>query len=411
MNASTGVSLGLVTYIAVIFSMGSLGIDGLLPALPQIAAELSANAPNLAPLTVSMFVVGIGSGFLIGGPLTDRFGRKSMTMVGCGIYLTGAAFVVVAPSLTTVLIARALQGSGAAIAHVSITGMVRDQYSGARMAKIMSFAMMIFSIMPAVAPLMGQFVLKFGPWRLIFIVYTLYGTIALLVTLFGRRETLPLEKRRPIAPSAIWNGVKESFSHDVFRRAIMLQTLCMGLVFASVANLQPIFEQAFDKAESFPRWFALIALMVFLSSFLNGLLVEKLGPSRVIKTLLLVQSFNLLVGTTAVVLGGMGDTALFVVFLLSILGVFMTPGLAAGNLNAMALVPLGHVAGTASSIIASISTLVGAVAGIPVTLMFDRTPVPLMLTATGTTLLALFISRKLTDPGSDLPLPVSAHAA
>ncbi len=411
MKSSTGVSLGLVTYIALIFAMGALAIDGMLPALPQIANDLTPSAPNLAPLTVSIFVVGIGAGFLFGGPLTDRFGRKRMTLIGCGVYLIGAASVALSPSLSSVLVARALQGAGAAIAHVSITGMVRDQFSGARMAKIMSFAMMIFSLAPAVAPLMGQFILKFGPWRLIFVFYTLYGTLALLITLFARRETLPAEKRRPIAPQVIWSGVGESFSHDVFRRAIILQTLCMGLVFAAVSNLQPIFEQSFNRAESFPRWFALIALMVFLSSFLNGMLVEKLGPSRVIKTLLLVQSFNLLVGTSAILVGGLADTALFVVFLLSTLGVFMTPGLAAGNLNAMALVPLGHVAGTASSVIASISTLVGAVAGIPVTLMFDGTPIPLMLTATGTTLFALFVSRKLTDPDSDLPMPVSAHAA
>ena len=409
MTSSTGVSLGLVTYIALIFSMGALGIDGLLPALPQIAAELTPDAPNLAPLTVSIFVAGIGMGFIAGGPLTDRFGRKRMTLIGCGIYLSGAVSVIFAPQLETVLIARALQGSGAAIAHVAITGMVRDQFSGARMAKIMSFAMMIFSLAPAVAPLIGQFILKLGDWRLIFIAYSFYGALAIAITYFARKETLLPENRRPISPTAIWGGVKESFSHDVFRRAIMLQTLCMGLVFASIANLQQIFEQAFDRGESFPRWFALIALMVFLSSFLNGLLVEKLGPARVIKTLLLVQSVNLVIGTTAIVLGGMGDTALFVVFLLSILGVFMTPGLAAGNLNAIALVPLGHVAGTASSVIASISTLVGAMAGIPVTLMFDGTPVPLMLTATVTTLIAVFVSRKLTDPTSPAPLPVSGH--
>ena len=147
------------------------------PALPQIAAQLSPESPNQAQLILSSFVVGMALGTFVMGPLSDSFGRKTVIYFGAGLYVLSAAVCMVATSLETMIVARLLQGIGAAGPRVVSHALVRDLYSGREMARISSFIMIVFALVPAMAPLLGAGVMLIFEWQAIFAVFIVFVEI------------------------------------------------------------------------------------------------------------------------------------------------------------------------------------------------------------------------------------------
>lgn len=388
----------LIALVGAIFAMGSLGIDAMLPALAQIAEALVPGAPNLAQMIITGFVIGMGFGTFAGGPLADRYGRRPMILTGAALYGTGATLAMIAPTLALAIAARSAQGIGAAIASSAIMATVRDLHSGARMARVMSFAGMVFALMPAIAPMIGQEVMAFGGWRSIFLVYAGFGLLILIATTLGQPETLAA--RRSLSLASYRATLAEAWATHAFRRALILQILGMAALFATLANIQPIFDHAFHRAETFPRWFALIALTVFCASFLNGLLVDRLGMVRLLRLILAGQAANACLMLALLITN---PTLGFAAFLLTVFGVFLTQGLSSGNLMALALEPLGHAAGTAGSILQASAMLVGAGLGLPVSLLFDGTPRPLVAMLAGMAVLSMLVVRGLVKHRSAAP--------
>lgn len=379
--------------IAMLFATVALSIDAMLPALPEIAATMSPGAPNRAQLVVTSFVLGMGIGTLFAGPLSDRFGRRRVLLAGGALYALAALACWAAPSLEMLLIARVIQGIGAAGPRTVTLAIVRDLYAGREMAKIVSVAMSIFSLVPAVAPLMGQAVMGFGPWQGIFIAFL--GFSALTMGWFALRqpETLPPERRKPLQVAALWSATREVLALPVVRLSIVVQALVSGMLFGVLSSMQGIFDVRFGRAESFPLWFALIAVVSMSGSILNARVVVRLGMRRVLNLTFAAQ-IAVTGGLLALNLSGMLPEALaFPAHLFWTICVFAMMGLTLGNLNAMAMEPLGHVAGLAASLISSLGTIGSVILAVPLGFLFDGTALPLMAGVLGYAILCLGLMR------------------
>lgn len=367
-----------IALIAALFATIAISIDAMLPAMPEIAATLSPDAPNRAQLVVTSFVFGMGLGTLIAGPLSDAFGRKILILAGSALYVIAAIACYFAKTLDFLLIARAVQGFGAAAPRVVSTAMVRDLFSGREMARVMSFVMMVFTLVPAVAPLMGQAVIYAAGWHAIFLVYVVFSVVILLWMGLRQPETLALADRRPLSVAALWSATKEVFSARVVLVSIIAQSLTLAALFATLSSMQGIFEQRFDRAAGFPLWFALIALVSMGGSIINAKVVVRLGMRRVV-----TRTYAGVVVLTAVLLAVialdlMPEPLAFPAHILWSIALFAMMGLSMGNLNALAMEPVGHIAGFASSVIGAIATVVSVVLAVPVGLAFDGTARPLM---------------------------------
>lgn len=374
-----------IALIAMLFATIAFSIDAMLPALPQIAADLTPGAPNAAQLIITSFVLGMGLGTFVAGPLSDSFGRRSVILAGAMLYCAGAAVAWFAPSLETVLAARLVQGLGAAGPRVVSLAMVRDLYQGRQMARVVSFAMMVFTLVPAAAPLMGAAIIAIDGWRGIFVAFILFSGMSMLWMMLRQPETLPPHARRPLALRPLWQALREVMTRRLIVLTILVQSLCFGALFATLSTTQQIFDETFGRADEFPMWFAGIALVAGTASLLNATLVVRLGMRRLVTVTLAVQvvASGAMAAVTAA--GVLPPGLAFPACLVWITGVFFMAGMTLGNLNALALEPVGHIAGMAASVVGSISTVAAVAIAVPVGLAFDGTPVPL---ATGVMVLA-----------------------
>ncbi len=391
-----------IALIAMLFATIAFSIDAMLPALPQIAAELTPEAPNRAQLILTSFVMGMGLGTLFAGPLSDSFGRRTVIVGGAILYSVAALVAYAAPTIETVLAARVVQGLGAAGPRVVSLALVRDVHSGRQMARVVSFAMMIFTLVPAVAPLLGTGIIAAFGWRSIFLAFIAFSVLSVLWLLLRQPETLPANARRPFRAAPLWAALREVLSHRVIRLSIVAQTLAFACLFATLSSTQPIFDQTFDRAGSFPLYFALIALLAGTASLLNASLVVRLGMRRLIVVTFGVQMVVSAIVALVTASGVLPASFAFPVYLVWTIGVFFMAGMTLGNLNALGLEPVGHIAGMAASVIGSISTVASVALAVPVGLMFDGTPAPLMTSVAVLTALGFAVMRRI-PPSTDAP--------
>lgn len=386
-----------VALIAALFATIALSIDAMLPALPEIAASLSPDAPNRAQLVITSFVFGMGLGTLFAGPLADAFGRKPVIMAGSLLFVCAAVACYFAETLEVLLIARVVQGFGAAAPRTVSMALMRDLYKGREMAKIMSFVMMVFMVVPAVAPLMGQAVIAVSGWHAIFLVYIAFTGITMLWMGLRQPETLQPANRRPLALGALVAATQELFSHRIVAISIVAQMLTQACLFATLSSMQGIFEQRFDRAESFPTWFAVIAICSAIGSVINARVVMRLGMRTVVVAtyggiLALTLAMLLLISTQL-----MPEALAFPAHVLWSVALFAMMSLTMGNLNALAMEPVGHIAGLAASVTSALATVGSVVLAVPVGLAFNGTQIPLMLGVaafSGLSLLAVLQARK-----------------
>lgn len=368
-----------VAMMAMLFATIALSIDAMLPALPAIAAELTPDDTNRALLVVSSFFLGMGLGTFVAGPVSDAYGRKPVIFVCATIYAFGTLLCFYAPSLELLLVARVIQGLGAAAPRVVGMAMVRDLYKGRDMARIVSLVMMIFMIVPALAPLLGQGILLFGTWRTIFAALLFFVVLANAWVLLGQPETLAPEARRPFRLGLLWQSAVEMSRH----RIALISTLCQGFgsaaLLSTVSSQQGIFAERFGLVDTFPLWFGFIALCAASGSLLNSRVVMRMGMRRVIVATYMGQvAFTLLI----LALDGSGlmpEALVFPAHVLWSITVFAMMGLTQGNLSALAMEDLGHIAGFAASMMTALSTVMASLLAVPVGLAFNGTQIPLMV--------------------------------
>ena len=366
-----------VALIAMMFATIAFSIDAMLPALPQIGAELSPEQPNRAALILTSFVFGMGVGTLISGPLSDAFGRKRVILFGALLYIIAAAVAWASSSLEVVLIARVFQGLGASGPRIVSVAIVRDLYAGREMARIVSIVMLVFTLVPAIAPLAGSLIIADFGWRGIFMAFILFSIVTVLWMGFRLPETLLPEQRRPLRPALILEALHEIASHPSVRTSILVQSLAMAMLFTMLMLVQPIYYDVYDRAESFPYWFGAVAILAGSASLLNAAIVVRLGMRLVVTVTLAVQ-IVLSVIMVLLDLGALPEPYGFAFFVGWQICLFFQAGLTLGNLNAIAMEPMGHIAGMAASVVGAASTVLAAAIASPVGLLFDGTIMPLV---------------------------------
>lgn len=386
-----------VALMAMSFATIAFSLDAMLPALGVIARDLTPDAPNTAQMVVTSFVLGMGVGTLITGPLSDAFGRRPVLFWGAGLYILGAFLAWRAQSLEGMLAARVIQGLGAAGPRVVAMAMIRDLYQGRAMARIASFVMLIFTLVPAIAPTIGAGIIWAFGWREIFLSFIIFSVIATAWLALRQDETLAPEARRPFSLASLVGGVVEVLSHRHVVLTIAVQCLCFGVLFSVLATTQPIFEHRFAEADRFHLWFGLIAICSMAGSLLNARIVMQMGMRRVISATLLGQiAFSaLMLGLS--IWGGLGEGLIFALFIGWMVSLFAMAGLTIGNLNALAMEPMGHLAGTTASVAGSLSTVAAVIIAVPIGLLFDGTFTPLAAGSLICCVLAYAVLRQLDD--------------
>ncbi len=380
-----------VALIAMMFATIAFAIDAMLPALPAIGAALSPANPDRAQLVITAFVLGMGFGTFFVGPISDAVGRKPVIIAGFALYAIGAALAANAQSLELLLAARVIQGLGGAGPRVASMAMVRDMHAGPRMAQIMSFAMMVFMIVPAVAPAVGALIVAGYGWRGVFAAFILFGLLGALWLGLRQPETLLPTARRPLRITSLLAGTRQVFADRVALASIAAQTMVLGMLFGTLSSTQAIFSQTFNKAASFPAWFAVIALFSAIASLTNALFVRRMGMHRVV-TMALILQIALTIAMVALTLGKAWPQGwYFAGYMVWTTGIFALAGFTMGNLNAIAMEPMGAIAGLAASVILAVPTVLATVIAAPLGLAFDGTPGPLAVGVLVCAVLALVV--------------------
>ncbi|MEJ6401997.1 multidrug effflux MFS transporter [Yoonia sp. 2307UL14-13] len=387
-----------IALMAMLAATVAFSIDAMLPALPEIGEDLSPTDLNQAQLIITSFVLGMGIGTLFTGPLSDAFGRKPVMVGGAIVYIAASAAAWAAQSLEVMLAARLVQGLGAAGPRVVAMALVRDLYAGPQMARIISFVMVVFSLVPALAPTMGYYIIGAFGWRGIFATFIMFSVISLLWLLIRQPETLAPANRRPLSISALLSAVAEMFAHPTARLSIFVQTLTFGMLFTILSSTQQVFDVTFGQGDSFHLWFGGIAVVAATSSLINARFVVQLGMRAIIKTMYSVQ-----IGVTTlmiiITLSGGPYWLAFGMYVFWVATNFFQAGLTIGNLNALAMEEMGHIAGLAASIIAAVATIGAVFIAAPVAILFDGTPLPMAIGVFICAGFALWLTTMIKRPG------------
>ena len=360
-----------VPLVALLFSLVALAIDAMLPALPEMGRDLAVARANDVQLIIIALFFGLGFGQILFGPLSDRIGRKAAIFAGLAVFMAGCVVSVFAPTFETMIAGRFLQGIGVAGPRIVTVALVRDQYSGRPMARIMSFAMAVFILVPAVAPALGLLVMRTVGWRAIFVAFFVIAAAAFGWLLARQPETLPADRRRPFSPRAIARAAREVLGI----RAAVGYTVATGFAFspfvAYLSAAPQMFEEGYGITDLFVFWFALLALSIGVASIVNGRLVMRYGMRR----LSTVSAGATAVISVAAWIGLVPFDGLFPfwLFMAYFLAVFVCVGLLFGNLNALAMEPLGHIAGVGAAVVASLATFISVPLGGLVGQSFDGT--------------------------------------
>jgi DHA1 family bicyclomycin/chloramphenicol resistance-like MFS transporter len=390
MTAGPVVSMRFVALVALLFSLVAMSIDSMLPALGQIASDLNAHSPNSRQHVLTAFFAGLTVGQLIYGPISDITGRKPAILFGIGLYVIGGLMCSFAGSYEIMIAGRVLQGFGAAGPRIVSAAMVRDLYEGRAMARVMSFVMAIFILVPILAPSIGQFILLFGEWRLIFLALVAMAVLSFIWTLLGQRETLAEEKRSPFAATPIFMAALECIRNPVTLGYSLATGFIFGAFICYLGTAQQIFQEQYGLGRMFPVYFGALAVSIGIASLVNARLVMRFGMRKLSK-LALRASCVLSIAFLLVVIG-LGGHPPFWAFMAYMFVNFFFCGLLFGNYNALAMEPMGRIAGVASAIIGSLTSLVALVCGTIIGQLYNSTLVPLVAGFAALALCAFLVS-------------------
>ena len=382
-----------VVVIAAIQALNPLAMDMMLPALPDIGAAFNIANANYLQTVLSAFLIGFGVGQFAIGPLSDHYGRRRVVLTGMVVYCAASLIAVTSQSFEMLLLARVLQGLGTSATRLIAPLIVRVLRSSRLMASLISLAKRVFILLPVLAPSIGQAVLMITHWRGIFISLMIYGVIALAWISLRLPETLPPANRRPISVAEIFSSYRQTLTNrQTFGYALAAGGI-QAVMFAYIFSAQQIFTGIYGLGSYFPLAFAAIASGVAIAGFLNSRFVGRLGM-RVISHGALIGF--VLVSLTMLVTAKLDMLPLPLFMLLSALSLFSF-GLIFANFTAIAMQPHGHIAGTASSLFGSITTLIGIAIGTPIGQHFDGTLTPLaagfFLSTLGVLVVVLIVER------------------
>ena len=386
-----------IILLTCLMASAALSIDLMLPAFPDMRREfgMSPDSTKVSWIVTSYFL-GLAVGPWLYGPASDRYGRRAPLFAGLTLFIAGALLASVAPSWGWVIAARFIWGLGTAAPRALSTAMIRDRYEGTAMAQLMSRMVAIFLLVPILAPSVGAGLIKIAPWRIVFWVP---AGVALILMIWSRRlpETLALDKRRPFTWKAVGQAGREVVTHRATLSFIVAMTFLFAVMTTYLSGSEVIVEDVYGYGSWFPMIFGTLAVLLAINSLNNARIVQRMGINKLVR-----QSALVGVGTSLLLvivsLTNNGKPNFWLFFIALALVVPIAQGLVP-NCNTAAMMPVPHIAGTASSIIATVSTAGAALLGNLATSQFDGTVRPLALiifTFISIGAIAIFIGTKAT---------------
>lgn len=366
----------LIWFLALSMALAALGIDVMLPAFGEIRAGFGLPATSTAVTGVlTTYFLGLAVGQLLYGPLADRFGRKPTLWTGYAIYAVGALASALAPTLPALLGARFVWGIGASGPRVITQAVVRDSFDGEQMSRAMSLIYAVFVLVPVFAPSLGAAIVAVVSWRWLFAL-CLAASVAL--ALWSRRLPETLDERHriqrlrfaPVAAAArvvVTNRLTVAYSLGM--------TVLWGAFIGYLGGSEIIVSQVYGLPGLYPVVFGGLAAVMGVAMLTNARIVERVGVRRLAHRALAVY-LALTVALAAVVHAWDGRPPL-PLLLAALAGTLAVQALLLPNMNAIAMTPMGAVAGTAASVVGSVQIALGAVLGTVVSAAFDGTVRPL----------------------------------
>lgn len=346
--------LEFVALMASLMSIVALSIDALLPALPEIGNHLSVINTTENQKLITMIFLGLGFGQLIFGPLSDSFGRKPMVYIGFVVFIIASLVCINTVSFEVMIVARIFQGIGLSSPRSISLSMIRDLYSGDYMAKIMSIVVMFFILVPVIAPTLGQFIIDLFNWQAVFYFNLIFGIIIMFWFWKRQEETLPKEKRIKFSLNLFINGTKEFFKHKEAVAFTFVSGFITGSFMVYLSTSQQIFQEQYQLGALFPYIFASLAIAVGVATFLNSKLVVKFGMRRIAYVATIAYAA---ISILYLVLFPSGINPSIYILLTFFALQFFAVGFLFGNLRAIAMQPLGHIAGIGAAINGFLSTV------------------------------------------------------
>jgi MFS transporter, DHA1 family, multidrug resistance protein len=365
-----------VALMAMMTSLVALSIDALLPALPEIGQALGVQRENDNQLIISLLFLGLAVGQMLYGPLSDSMGRKPAIYIGFALFMSGSLLALVSISFPMLLVGRVLQGVGAAGPRIVTVALIRDRYEGRAMAQVMSFVTMVFILVPVIAPLFGQMMLLVAHWRAIFGVYLALALIACLWFALRQPETLAPNRRIPFSLTRMGGALGEIFTNRIACGYTLAAGLVSGAFVGYLNSAQQIFQVQYGLGRLFPLYFAFLALAIGSASFTNSRLVMRYGMRWLSFSALLTLG-GLSLTFLAIVYGWAGQPPLWLLMIYFLVAFFCI-GILFGNLNTLAMGPLGHIAGMGAAVVGSLSTFISLLLGTLIGQSYNGTVLPLV---------------------------------
>ena len=394
----------LVVMVALLMSLNALAIDGMLPALDEMASELGAEEGNRRQLVVAVYLLANGIGCLVPGAFADRFGRRPLLLLSLASYTVFSLLISWVEDFNVLLALRAMQGVLTAGLMVVPNAIIRDQYEGDSMARLMSLVSAVFIAVPVIAPSLGQAVLLFAGWRWIFVGLACLAGLAALWTWLRLPETLHPENRQHIDVRAIVGNMRIALFNSPSIGYVLGSALLMGGVFGYVNSAQQLIGEHFHAGRWFPVVFGGTAAMMVVSNVVNSRIVERFGARRVSHTGVIV-----FIGVSAAQVWAAiyrdGQLAWFLPLMATNLALL---GFLGANFSSIAMQPFARIAGAASSVQTFFRMFGAALVGIVIGQSYDGTARPfafaLLIGSSAALLLVLFsergkLFRRLNKPG------------
>lgn len=364
-----------IVLVASLVAVNAFAIDIMLPGLQQIGASLGEPDPNRRQLVIPAYLLGFGLLQLVFGPLSDRFGRRGPLLVGLGIYCLAALCAFFTTDFNALVALRLVQGGGAAASAVIATALVRDVFAGNQMARIMSLVFTVLMLSPILAPSLGQGLMTVMDWRGLFGFMAGWGAIVIGWVWWRLPETLQPEHKRPLSLKAVIEGFGIVFANRASLAYIIGMAALFGALMGFLNSSQQIYRDVFGVETMFPLFFAGGAACSALGGMVNAQLVNRYGMR--------------LLSWLALGVFGAAALAILVAALLQALPLWLFFGLSAAqflvfsmilsNYGALAMEPLGEVAGTAASTQGFLQMVPGAAIGILIGQVFNGTVIPLAI--------------------------------
>lgn len=378
----------LMWMMALLMALNAFGIDAILPALDALAADLSVSG-NDRQFVVGIYLLAGGIGSLVPGALADRFGRRPILLGSVAVYVALSLLCALAPSYDALIALRAVQGFFAAGIVALPPAIIRDRVGGDRMARMMSLIFVIFLMVPAVAPSIGEAILQVGNWRAIFGAGAVLGVVMGLWVFVRLPESLSEANRQPIRPRTIAANMGRALALPSTAGYVIGSALVFGALFGFINSSQQLITETFGAGDIFPMVFAICAGSMALASWSNSRIVERFGARRVSHSALFAF---IVVSAAQVMFAFQPDESLWVFVPLMAINMALL-GFIGSNFGAIAMNPFFAIAGAASSAHGFVRMTTAALLGGAIGYAYDGTarPLALALLASGLTCLVLVL--------------------